>query len=127
MMLLRRNKMKKDDLEYVLDSAKKREEILINHKPISQHNKYLTIMRKYARKLIEDGRQDELLPYLEDESISIRADIACLLFHFYPDKCTEILQHISNLTRADGLPEYFSWVSMAAHDNLKYGIPKDFP
>ena len=39
----------------------------------------------------------------------------------------EILQYISELTRANGLPEYFDLVSVAAYNNLKYGIPKDFP
>lgn len=121
------SKDNKDTLDYIVDTIKKRDEILVQDKPISQYNKYFKIMRKYARKLIDDGRQNELLPYLEDESISIRADIACLLFHLYPDRCTEILQYISELTRANGLPEYFDLVSVAAYNNLKYGIPKDFP
>ena len=121
------SKDNKDTLDYIVDAIKKRDEILVQDKPISQYNKYFKIMRKYARKLIDDGRQNELLPYLEDESISIRADIACLLFHLYPDRCTEILQYISELTRANGLPAYFDLVSVAAYNNLKYGIPKDFP
>lgn len=83
------SKDNKDTLDYIVDAIKKRDEILVQDKPISQYNKYFKIMRKYARKLIDDGRQNELLPYLEDESISIRADIACLLFHLYPDRCTE--------------------------------------
>ena len=46
--------MKKDNLEYVVDAIKKRDEILVQDKPISQYNKYFKIMRKYARKLIDD-------------------------------------------------------------------------
>ena len=45
--------MKKDDLEYVVDAIKKRDEILVQDKPISQYNKYYDIMCKYARKLID--------------------------------------------------------------------------
>ena len=53
--------MKKDDLDYVIEALQKRDEILINDKPIRQYNKYFDKMRKYARKIIDEGRQEELL------------------------------------------------------------------
>lgn len=71
--------MKKDDLDYVIEALKKRDEILVNAKPISQYNKYYDKMRKYARMLINENRQDELLPFLNSDNISIKKDIAGLL------------------------------------------------
>ena len=116
--------MKKDDLEYVIDALKKRDEILINDKPVSQYNKYFDKMRKYARNLINDNRQDELLPFLKSDCISIKKDIAGLLFNCYPDLCRETLKEIADMT---DIPVYYGIVQLGAKDNLKHGIPKDFP
>ena len=62
--------MKKDDLDYVIEALQKRDEILIKDKPVRQYNKYFNNMRKYARKMIDDGRQAELLPFLQSENSS---------------------------------------------------------
>ena len=99
--------MKKDDLAYVVDALQKRDEILINDKPISQYNKYFKIMCKYARKLIDDGRQEELLPYLSNDNISYRRDVAGLLYNCYPEKCEEVLKDISAMSVQTGLPQYY--------------------
>lgn len=116
-----------DDLSRFVDALKKREEILLTGQPIKKYNKYFDIKRECARRLIEQNRQDELLPYLESESVSIRADAAGVLFNCYPEKCGEVLRQISEMTVADGLPKQFVIVTAAARCNLKYGIPKDFP
>ena len=116
--------MKKDDLDYVIEALQKRDEILINDKPVRQYNKYFDKMRAYARKLFDDGRQNELLPFLQSENISIKKDIAGLLFNFYPDLCREALKEIADMT---DIPVYYGIVQLGAKDNLKYGIPKDFP
>ena len=43
------------------------------------------------------------------------------------DLCKKTLDEISNLNVKTGLPKHFVIISVAAYDNLKYGIPKDFP
>ncbi len=116
--------MKKDDLDYVIEALQKRDEILIKDKPVRQYNKYFDNMRKYARKMIDDGRQAELLPFLQSENISIKKDIAGLLFNCYTELCRETLNEIAEMT---DIPVYYGIVQMGAKDNLKYGIPKDFP
>ncbi|HRR77618.1 MAG TPA: hypothetical protein P5191_12525 [Ruminococcus sp.] len=119
--------MKKDDLEYVIEALKKRDEILINDKPVRQYNKYFDIMRKYARKMINDNRQAELLPFLDSDNISYRFDVAGLLYNSYPEECKQVLKDISTMAVQNGLPKQYVIISVAANDNLKYGIPKDFP
>ena len=111
----------------IIECCKKREEILINNEPMWKYNRYFDRMRVHARKLIDDNRQEELLPYLESDSISIRKDVAGLLFHSYPELCTQVLQEISNMSVKTGLPMEFIILSITARDNLKYGIPKDYP
>lgn len=51
--------MKKDDLDYVIEALQKRDEILINDKSVNQYNKYFDKMCKYARKLIDNDRQNQ--------------------------------------------------------------------
>lgn len=126
-MLNSRRKMKKDDLDYVIEALQKRDEILINNKPIRQYNKYFDKMRKYARKIIDEGRQEELLPLLDSDNISYRFDTAGLLFHCYPEKCTQIMKEISDMSVETGLPKYYIIVSVSAHMDLEIGIPKDYP
>lgn len=121
------SKDNKDTLDYIVDAIKKRDEVLINDKPVSQYNKYFKIMRKYARKLIDDGRQEELLPYLANDNISYRRDVAGLLYNCYPEKCEEVLKDISAMSVQTGLPQYYISLSVSAEMALKHGIPKDFP
>ncbi len=117
----------KDLVQEILKCCEKREDILRKEQPISRYNHYFDKMRKLARQLINENRQDELLPYLDSENISIRFDVAGLLFHSYPEKCTQILQEISDMTIPTGLPRHLALVAASAHNALKYGIPKDYP
>lgn len=84
-------------------------------------------MRVLARELFDENRQNELLPYLDSESVSIQRDVAGLLFNSYPDRCREVLQKISEMTVNTGLPECFINASVSASMALDIGIPKDFP
>ena len=119
--------MKKDDLDYVIEALQKRDEILINDKPVRQYNKYFDNMRKYARKLISERRQSELLSFLDSDNISYRFDVAGLLYNCYPDKCKQVLKEISEMSVRDGLPKYYSDIRISAKMALEIGIPKDFP
>ena len=121
------SKDNKDALDYIVDAIKKRDEILVQDKPISQYNKYFKIMRKYARKLIDSNRQDELLPYLECDNISFRFDVAGLLYNCYPEKCLEIFKEISTMSVKTGLPKYYLNIRLSSLFVLENGIPKDFP
>lgn len=116
-----------DDLIKLVDTLKKREEILINKKSIRQYNRCFDKMRKYARNLINNNRQGELLPYLECESVSIQCDVAGLLFHCYPEICREVLEKIGDLTVESGLQKCFINVSISAQMSLEVGIPEDYP
>ncbi len=116
-----------DYVAEILKCCQKREEVLLNDQSMSEYNQYFDKMRKLARKLIDENRQRDLLPYLESESISIQKDIAGLLFNSYPDLCSQKFQEISEMTIETGLPEHLVIVAAAANANLKYGIPKDFP
>ena len=108
----------------ILICCEKRNDILVKKQPIKKYNYYFDKMRKYARKLINDNRQDELLPFLNSDCISIKKDIAGLLFNCYPDLCREALKEIADMT---DIPFYYGIVQLGAKDNLKHGIPKDFP
>jgi len=119
--------MKKDDLEYVIDALKKRDEILVNDKPVRQYNKYFDKMCKYARKLIDNNRQDELLKLLDSNNVSYRRDVAGLLYNCYPEKCKQVLKEISEMSAETGLPKYYINLSISASMALEIGIPKDFP
>ena len=119
--------MKKDDLEYVIEALQKRDEILVKDKPVRRYNKYFVQMCKYTRKMINENRQAELLPFLDSENISYRFDVAGLLFNCYPDKCEKVLKGISEMSVRDGLPKYYSDIRISAKMTLEIGIPKDFP
>lgn len=108
----------------ILNCCQKREEILKEGHAISKYNKYYDKIRKYEKILFEENRQSELIPYLYDNSISIRSDIACILFNYYPKICTQVLEEIANMTVENGLPKHLVIISVAAKDTLKYGIPK---
>ena len=116
-----------DYVSQILMCCHKREEILIKGQSIKKYNHYFDRMRKLAQKLINENRQDELLPYLESDSIIIREHVACILFHFYPRLCTKKLQEIADMTIPTGLPEHLAIVAATANCNLKYGIPEDYP
>ena len=118
---------KKDDLEMLINALKKREEVLVKDQSIAKYNRYFDKMRKHARNLIDDNRQEELLPYLYDNSISIRRDVAGLLFHCYPENCRDVLQKIGDMSVETGLPRCFINVSVSAQMALEIGIPKNFP
>ncbi len=117
----------KDELALLVNVLIKREQILINDESIKKYNRNFDNMRKYARELINKNRQEELLPYLESDSVSIRRDVAGLLFHCYPEKCRTVLKEISEMTVENGLPKCFINVSISAKMALENGIPKDFP
>lgn len=114
-------------VDEIIKCCSEREQILIRDGSIRNYNKYFDKMRFYARKLINENRQEELLPYLNCDSISFQKDIAGLLYNCYPKLCAQKLQEIANMTTEAGLPKHFILLSVAAKDNLKYGIPKDFP
>ncbi len=117
----------KDDLTLLIQALKKREQILINGESVKKYNQYFDGMRKHARNLIADKRQEELLPYLEYDNVSIQRDVAGLLFHCYPEKCERVLKKIADMSVEDGLPKCFVNVSISAKMALEIGIPKDFP
>ena len=119
--------MKKDDVEYVVEVLKKRDEILIKGKSTRQYNKYFDVMCKYARRVIDTGRQDELLPLLDSDNVSYRHDAAGLLYHYYPEKCQQVLKEISEMSVATGLQKQYINLSVAAEMALEIGIPEDFP
>ena len=120
--------MKKQDyVSKIIDCCKKREEILINDEPMWKYNKQFDRMRKYARKLIDEDRQEELLPYLYSDSISIQRDVAGLLYNCYPEKCKEVLRNISNMSVQTGLPKHLGNVRLSAAMALEEGIPKSYP
>ena len=119
--------MKKDDLDYVIEALQKRGEILINDKSVNQYNKYFDKMCKYARKLIDNDRQNELLKYLDSNNVSYRRDVAGLLYNCYPEKCKQVLKEISEMSVQKGLPKYYGNIRLSAKMALEIGIPKDFP
>ena len=116
-----------DDLVKLVNALKQREEVLIKGQSTRKYNKYFDLMVKYAHNLIVENRQEELLPYLENESISIQRDVAGLLFNSYPDKCREVLIRISKMSVKTGLPKHLGNVRLSAAMALEIGIPKDFP
>ncbi|MBE6847627.1 MAG: hypothetical protein E7503_05820 [Ruminococcus sp.] len=113
----------KDDLTLLMEALKKREEILQKGQSVSKYNHYFDRMIQYAKQLIEANRQDEIAPFLESDSISIRYDVACILFHHYPDLCTQVLREIADMTFENGMPKYLAIISTGARCTLEYGIP----
>ena len=120
------NMKKTDYVSKIIECCKKREEILINHEPIWKYNRYYDRMWVYARKLIDENRQEELLPYLDNDSISVRSDIANILSDWYPNQCIKVLREIADMSTVTGLPKHFIILSVAARDGLKYGDLKDY-
>lgn len=117
-----------DYVSEILKCCEKREEILEKgSRSMRKYNQCLEKMRALTHELFAENRQDELLPYLESESVSIREDIACLLYNSYPERCRKIIQEISDMKVVDGLPKHLAIVAVMAGFNLEHGIPKDFP
>lgn len=116
-----------DDLIKLVDVLKKREGVLARGQSINKYNKYFDLMVKYAHNLIVDNRQEELLPFLESESISIQRDVAGLLFNSYPEKCKEVLVRISEMSVQTGLPKHLGNVRLSAAMALEIGIPSNYP
>ncbi len=119
--------MKTDYIKKMIECCQKIEMILLQHKSDKEYNRYFDKMRKYAKNIIDENRTAELLPYLNSENIFIRYSIASFFYNCYPDQCKKVLEEISAMTVQTGLPEHLIIISLTAHDNLKYGIPKDFP
>lgn len=117
----------KDELVLLLNELKKREQILIKEESIRKYNRCYDAMRKHTRKLIDNSRQAELLPYLDCDSVSIRCDVASLLYHCYPEKCRRVMKEIADMTVKTSLPMCFINVSVSASMTLEIGVPKDFP
>ena len=117
----------KDFIPKILNCCQKREEILVKGQLTNKYYRYFNEMRILARKLFAVNGQDELLPYLDTDSISIRADIACLLYNYHHDICDKILREIADMKVEDGLQKYLTIVAETAKFNLKYGISEDFP
>ena len=118
---------KSDDLNCLIEAITIREEILKNNQSIRKYNKYFEIMRKCARKLINLNRQEDILPYLNSNSVSMQYDIAQILYNIYPEECKAVLKRISEMSSKTGLPAYLGNVRLSALMTLEYGIPKDFP
>jgi hypothetical protein len=113
---------KTDNVKKVIEYCTEREKILLNNESVRKYNVYYEKMMKYANYVAEENRQVELLPYLNHESISVKYDIATILYRFYPEKCHQVLLDISKMTINDGIPKRLAMICVAAYDFLKYGI-----
>ncbi len=92
----------------ILYCSYERESILKNNLSVARYNRYLDKMSRYTKKLDNKKRLGELLPYLKDDSISVRFDIATLLFPYYKNECTEVLSQIAKMTEEKGLPKHLA-------------------
>lgn len=119
--------MNNDLISKIIDCCKKRESILEQSRSMREYNKYYEKMCNYMRCLIDSKCEGELLPYLNDESISVQFDIAILLYNSFPTHCKKTLEEISVMNVEEGLPKHLIIVTVAAYNNLKYGIPINFP
>lgn len=119
--------MKNDYVQKILACCQKMESVMLHNLPIWIYNRYFLKSTKYARALIDEGRAAEILPYLHDENVLVRRIFAGLFFHSYPEQCTAVLQELSEMTVATGLPKHLANVSVSAGMALEIGIPKDFP
>ena len=120
--------MKKTDyLSKIIDILKKREATLLENQSVGKYNRHFDKMIKYARKLLNENRQDELLPYLDDDSISIQYDVASLLYNFYPERCRAVFLRISSMSVKTGMPRQFSDIRLSAQRILEFGMPPNFP
>lgn len=116
--------MKSDYIDKVVECCIEREKVLFNKQPISKYNRLYDKMNMYVKKVIEENNQEKLLKYLESENISVRFDIATMLYEFYPEKCINVLTEISNMDSSKGLQKHLFIIAVAAGNNLKYGLKK---
>ena len=86
----------------------KRENILKENLSVARYNRYFDRMSRCAKILKDEKRLDDLLPYLKDDNISVRFDIATLLFSHYKNECTEVLSQIAQMTEENGLPKHLA-------------------
>ena len=119
--------MKIDYLKKIIAYCNKMESILLNNGSTSKYNYNFRQMIKYARALIDENRASELLPFLNDENLFIRYDIAGVLYNSYPEQCAKVWEEISKMTIPTGLPKHLVIISLSAQGNLEYGVPKDYP
>ncbi len=119
--------MKNDYVQKILACCQKMEGVLLHNLPMWIYNRYFDKSTKYARALIDEGRAAEILPYLHDENLVVRYSFAGHFFHCYPEQCTAVLQELSEMTVATGLPKHLTNISLSARMALEIGIPKDFP
>lgn len=119
--------MKTDYVQKILACCQKMEGVLRHDLPMWIYNRYFLKRCKYARALIDEGRAAEILPYLHDENLFVRYIFAGFFFHCYPEQCRAVLQELSEMTFATGLPKHLVLIAVSSHANLEYGIPKDFP
>lgn len=119
--------MNNDLISKIIDCCKKREAILAQSRSMKEYNKYYDKMCSYMRSLKDNNGEAALLPYLDNSSVSVRFDLALLLYNSFPAVCKNILEEISEMNVESGLPKHLVIVSVAAYNNLKYGIPANFP
>ena len=119
--------MKIDYVQKIIECCQKRESILLHDGSMREYNRYHDKIRKCARALIDENRESELLPYLNDDNLFIRYDIAGVLYNSYPEQCTKVWEEISEMTISTGLPRHLVIISLSAQGNLEYGVPKDYP
>lgn len=119
--------MKVDYVQKIIECCQKRESILLHDGSMREYNRYHDKIRKYARALIDENRASELLPFLNDENLFIRYDIAGVLYNSYPEQCAKVWEEISKMTIPTGLPKHLVIISLSAQGNLEYGVPKDYP
>lgn len=92
----------------ILYCSWKRENILKENLSVARYNRYFDRMTRCAKILKDEKRLDTLLPYLKDDNISVRFDIATLLFSHYKNECTEVLSQIAQMTEEKGLPKHLA-------------------
>ena len=84
--------MNNDLVSKIIDCCKKREFILEQKRSMREYNKYYDKMCKYMRYLIDNKCERDLLPYLNDDSIFLRFDIAIILYNSFPAPCKKLLR-----------------------------------
>ena len=102
------NKEPSDPVSEILYCSWKRENILKENLSVARYNRYFDRMTRCAKILKNEKRLDTLLPYLKDDNISVRFDIATLLFSHYKNECTEVLSQIAKMTEEKGLPKHLA-------------------
>lgn len=102
------NKEPSDLISEILYCSWKRENILKENLSVARYNRYFDRMTRCAKILKDEKRLDTLLPYLKNDNISVRFDIATLLFPHYKNECTEVLSQIAKMTEEKGLPKHLA-------------------